>query len=422
MTDKVTMEDIEKVVVNLLANRDGGVFYASLISQMRRIPMDNLPACAGVTVRNGRIELYYNPKMFAKETKNNKERIAVLEHECQHLVKNHLARRGGRDPQMWNIACDIAINQNIQNLPDWVCQWDSKSFRDFKMQPNQASEWYYEKLKQNSKSITITQNEDGSSDVEIKDKDGKSLGKFRVEAPGNHAKWEEGADSPDVIKEVIKQTVEKAVEQTERMSGKVPGELESDIAELRKPPIIPWHIMLKRWVATRIKSGSRYSWKKPNRRFGSTQKGRVPTRKLAIAIAFDTSGSISDEELETFLNEIKAIMECYKSKFLIMEIDMVLQKAYDLTPFAKVQTNIKGRGGTSFKPAFEYIAEKHKQIDLLIYFTDMCGDFPDKPPSYPTLWVATDNNYVEAPFGTVLPLQDHGWKKTQSIRKLKLRR
>ena len=131
--NRVTMEEIEKVVVNLLANRDGGVFYASLISQMRRIAQDDFPACAGVTVRNGRIELYYNPKMFAEMTKNNKERIAVLEHECQHLVKNHLARRGGRDPQLWNIACDIAINQHIKNLPDFVCQWNSKEFKEFKM-------------------------------------------------------------------------------------------------------------------------------------------------------------------------------------------------------------------------------------------------------------------------------------------------
>lgn len=394
------MEDIEKVVIHLL--RNDGHFYAALLTQMKRIARPDLPFTAAVGVRNGYIEMYWNPEKF-KELKDMNQRVAILEHECHHLIKNHLNRLGGRQRDLWNIAADLAVNQDIKNLPDWVYTTD-KYPADWKMYKGKPAEYYYNVLKQHEQRIEISQNGDGTTKVKIKNSDGSTHGEFDMDAPGNHGKWsDKESDGQDVSEEVIRQTVRKAVDQTERMRGKVPGKLQDDIDALFKPPQLPWHKLLRKWVGMRVKASSKYSWKRPNRRYGMTQKGKIPTRKLLLTVAIDTSGSISDMDLEAFMIEIQGIMKSYKSKITIIECDAEVQKVYRLTPFMKVDPKFKGRGGTSFTPVFDYVDEKNVETDLLVYFTDLCGSFPDKAPGYPVLWVTIDTNW-KAPWGDTLVL------------------
>ena len=40
----------------------------------------------------------------------DKEIIGVVAHEVLHVAFKHMLRRGERDPERWNIACDHAIN------------------------------------------------------------------------------------------------------------------------------------------------------------------------------------------------------------------------------------------------------------------------------------------------------------------------
>jgi predicted metal-dependent peptidase len=394
------MEDIEKVVVHLL--RNDGVFYARLLTQMRRIARPDLPFAAAVGIKNGYIEMYWNPEKW-KELSDIKQRVAILEHECHHLIKNHLNRLGGRQRELWNIAADLAVNQDIQNLPDWVYTTD-KYPPDWKMHKGKPAEYYYNVLKQHQKQISFSQNSDGTTKVTIKNSDGSTHGEFDMDAPGNHGKWgDKEGDSQDIAEEVIRQTVKKAVDETQRLKGKVPGKLQDDIDQLFKPPVLPWHRLLRKWVGLRVKASFKYSWKWPNRRFGMTQKGKIPTRKLLITVAIDTSGSVSDADLQAFMVEIQGIMRSYKSKITIIECDAEVQKVYKLTPHTKVDPKFKGRGGTSFVPVFDHIAEKRVETDLLVYFTDLCGTFPDHAPRYPTLWVTIDAN-MKAPWGDVLVL------------------
>jgi predicted metal-dependent peptidase len=405
MSDR-EIEDIEKVVVHLL--RNDGVFYAYLLFQMKRIPNTEFPFAAGVTVKNGYIEMYWNPEKF-KEMKDIKEKASVLEHECQHLVKNHIGRLGNKDMKLWNIAADLAINQFIKNLPDWVYTLD-KFPASWKMHKNKPAEYYYNQLKKHQQSIEFSKGADGKMKATIKNSDGSVAGEIELDAPGNHDKWEEGegADGKEIVEEVVRQTVKKALEQTERMQGTVPGNLQDDINEILKPAKIPWQRLLRRWVGNKVKASSRYSIKRPNRRYGMTQKGKVPVRKLQITLAIDTSGSISDENLQEFMIEIHSIMASYKSTITVIECDWSVQKVYKLKPHTKVDPKFKGRGGTSFKPPFEKVSEDHIETELMIYFTDLWGDFPDKPPRYPTLWVVVDDPYYsqsfKPPFGEVVKL------------------
>jgi predicted metal-dependent peptidase len=48
---------------------------------------------------------------------------------------------------------------------------------------------------------------------------------------------------------------------------------------------------------------------------------------------------------------------------------------------------LRGGGGTSFIPVFDWIASRDRAPDLLVYFTDADGAFPAHEPAYPVLWL-----------------------------------
>ncbi len=224
--------------------------------------------------------------------------------------------------------------------------------------------------------------------------------------------WKKG-DSKDIAREVVKEAVKEAKAESDKSQGQghLPGGMEEYIEELLKPSVIPWQMLLKRWVATKIKAGHKTSWKRPNRRYGEAQKGHIPTRKLAITVAIDTSGSISNEDLQDFIVEIKAIQRSHKTKMTILECDADVQKEYILGPHTKVQTKFKGRGGTSFEPVFRYVDDHNIKTDLLIYFTDLYGDGPNDKPRYPLLWIATHNHWKQdgsqPKYGSIISIPDN---------------
>lgn len=241
--------------------------------------------------------------------------------------------------------------------------------------------------------------------VKIKDGNGKVVSEFDVESTDCHSEWDKG-DSKDCAKEVVKQAVKQAVDEAERHQGHTPAGLDDYIKELLKPPVIPWQQVLRKFVALSVKAGHKLSWKKPNRRYGEEQKGHLPSRKLALTLVIDTSGSIGDNDFQDFLAEIRAIQNSYKSDITILECDAEVQKEYKLSKYKKVDTKFKGRGGTSFQPPFIYVKEKRIKTDALIYFTDMYGDFPPKKPNYPVMWVSV-TEIDKAPFGLVLSIPKH---------------
>jgi len=65
----------------------------------------------------------------------------------------------------------------------------------------------------------------------------------------------------------------------------------------------------------------------------------------------------------------------------------------------EIPRKMSGRGGTSFKPPFQFVEDNNLDISAMVYFTDGWGDFPEEP-DYPTAWVMTTD--VEPPFGEII--------------------
>lgn len=127
-----------------------------------------------------------------------------------------------------------------------------------------------------------------------------------------------------------------------------------------------------------------------------------------FVIAIDTSGSTSGELVQKFVQKTYNILKSTESFFSkinlhIIQCDADIQEDKKITcqedfdEYLKTM-QIRGLGGTDFRPVFEYVEElRHNQELLnlkgLIYFTDGCGEFPAKKPDYDTAFVFIDDDY-----------------------------
>lgn len=218
--------------------------------------------------------------------------------------------------------------------------------------------------------------------------------------------------SPQPINESeLRRAVQTAAEAAKAM-GSMPGALERFVAELVNPQV-SWQERLRFHVARNIGRDSK-TWRTPSRRRLVLQKIYMPSHigfsAGTVVVAIDTSGSIGQRELNTFLSELAAILDdCKPEKVWVLAVDAAVNAVTELDDGADVASNppsLKGGGGTSFIPAFEWCDENGIEPASLIYFTDMCGTFPKDPPPYPVIWCATYD--TPAPWGEYIRINAGG--------------
>lgn len=196
--------------------------------------------------------------------------------------------------------------------------------------------------------------------------------------------------------------------------GKLPGSL-ADLVENALESKVPWQTVLRDFIE-KVEHDD-YSWNKPNRRWLSRDLVLPSLHNLVtgdIVVAFDTSGSVGNDEIAQFFGELSSILSEFPgSKLTLLEVDTrvcaVTEFTTDDLPIGPRTAH--GRGGTMFTPAFEWVKEHEadfeEPISCFIYLTDgECNDYPD-PPDYPVLWVFTQDPNggsswcSEPPFGTL---------------------
>jgi predicted metal-dependent peptidase len=116
---------------------------------------------------------------------------------------------------------------------------------------------------------------------------------------------------------------------------------------------------------------------------------------------------VGDAELGSFLSEVKGMAEAFPQYELrLIQCDAAVSSSTVYSkddPFEPTDFKITGRGGTSFQPVFEHLAEEARlngqtERTPLIYFTDGAGDSP-KEPDYPVLWCLVGTDKCSAAFG-----------------------
>ena len=127
-----------------------------------------------------------------------------------------------------------------------------------------------------------------------------------------------------------------------------------------------------------------------------------------FVIAIDTSGSVSGELVQKFIQKTYNILKNEESFFTkinlhIIQCDTDIQEDRKITSQEEFNDylaamKLHGFGGTDFRPVFAYVdkliqSKEFTNLKGLIYFTDGYGDFPARKPPYETAFVFIDDEY-----------------------------
>ena len=332
------------------------------------------------------VHLFYNVKWLEKL--RELERVGFVAHEVMHVALLHILRRNGRDGRRWNIAGDYIINNTLVK-------------ENFILPHTELIDSQY----------------DNMSTDEVYNLLPKDLGQTGILGVLLQGEGDPGGcggvlDHPDIsgagaasgaLEAEMQVAIQQAAEAA-KSCGKFSRNLESLINEVLSPRV-DWKNVLARFLRSNNKSD--FTWLKPNRRF-IAQGLYLPSLYNPcldeIAVVTDSSGSVSDEELTQFLSETTSILhELNPTAVHFIQCDSEVK---DYTVYTRedlpLKVNYKGRGGTRFAPAIEYVNKHCPQITALVYLTDLESSDFGRQPDYPVLWVTTHSE--EAPYGEIIKI------------------
>ena len=351
-------------------------FWGCLAMRLRFQEDDSIEtACT-----NG-VHIKYNSKFI--EEMSNPEIQFVEAHEVCHVALGHIWRKGDRNPQIWNVACDYVVNKILVDagmtmpsvgLLDTTGKFDGKSVEEI------YNIIYQEQPK------------------------GGGLSK-EGDDPGRCGGMEEIPDTPQGKKEGRQLEAEwkAALAQAAQMCrGDVPSNMKRLIEEVLDPPL-PWYTLLRDFVERTARND--YSWSKPNPRYFSTGiilPSLISEEIPEIDMAIDSSGSITQQLFNKFSPNASDVLAAYNTLLRVFSCDAEIQSEQEFRrEDLPITLELKGGGSTDFRPVFEKIATEGYSPSCLIYLTDLYGRFPDKEPDYPVLWISTTKD-SQAPFGTTI--------------------
>jgi len=375
---------LEKTKIDLIMNE---AFFAS-IALMMEYKWDNSIRTAAT---NG-IHIKMNEQFFA--SLQPALRVGLIAHEVLHIVMHHHLRLDGRDPKIWNMACDYAINPLLKKSGFKL--HDGALFE--KKYENKSAEQIYAILIQNQQQQNNGNGDSGDGDEDDED-DGSNGG-----GGGNQFGEVEAPPATENLKELEERADQMSVQAANvaKQAGKLPGFMEETIKEILDPKQ-SWRELLQKYMAEVAKND--YTWTSPNRRFahmGLYLPSLKSTSIGKLVIVVDTSGSIDNHQLSLFNAEIQEMMSVFDLEVDVIPCDTHVDKDKIQTLQAGDKLYFPGRGGTHFQPAFDHVNAHYSDAKVCIYFTD--GDAGDnyKEPNIPVLWAITGSPNWKAPFGTVI--------------------
>jgi predicted metal-dependent peptidase len=249
------------------------------------------------------------------------------------------------------------------------------------------------------------------------DKEGSTGNEWNKGSEEDKKDWNEKIEKTEPVSK--KDISKKIQEITERAANKGTGgggvspALRKFIEDLVNPQI-DWRKILQRYVSEADEDPTMY--KIPNRRYASRDiylpglKGKEEGFGTVV-IAVDTSGSIGQDEYNTFLAESRSVLKTFQPKeiYIIycsdgMEppsggIDRLASAAQPLDKSKQMST---GGNDGGFDPPIKWVEQnlikKGKDLACMIYFTDGGANDPEKPKWHrKMIWAMTTNHKM--PFG-----------------------
>jgi len=322
-------------------------------------------------------EIYINP-LRALSLESAK---FVVAHEILHAGLCHSSRRQGRDPYLWNVACDFVINDWLVTMglgipPEGGLLFD-EDLRGW------AAEDIYLRLAGDLRIRRRLSTLRGSDCDMLDDKPGRFF-----------------TDREEFCKRALLQGLDY---HQAAGRGTLPNGLVEAIRTLNQPPI-PWQAKLAEWIQERFPLPERKrTYARPSRRQSATPDLPRPrfvepddqraTRTFGVVI--DTSASMQRDELGKALGAVVS----YSQAQAVRQVRLVY---CDATPYDEgfvaidslaVRATVRGRGGTVLQPAIALLESRRdfpKDSPILIITDGMCE---------PQLTIARDHAFLLVPGG-----------------------
>ena len=433
---------------HLIAFLQDTPFFAELSRYIRKVPTKDLPT-AGVTYdqQYDDITMYWNPDFFASLSETDIR--GVLIHEFYHLIFQHITARLKKPHQLWNIATDLAINSIIVSgdnktatLPKgalipgvFPIPPDDRAFTKEEKEAmpmaslieafphNQASEWYFDNLKQKAEQVqqqmknscpvhgsgkknknTPQNNPDNSNDNNndgIKknnpdqpgehgnhqdhssgtdhnhgeDKNCTCSGEGWLDSMDDHSGWE---SIPEELREKVKgqisNIIEKAVKHADGQAngwGNISSSLREDIRK-SVTRVVDWKTILRQFVGNLERGSKTSSMKRINRRYPYIHPGTKRGYNAKLLIAVDQSGSVSNEMLALFFNELTSLTKRVSVTILPFDCSVADKDITEWRKGANPPISRVCSGGTDFNAptAFANDPKNRGRWDGMLILTD----------------------------------------------------
>lgn len=393
------MEILQNAIIRMLKQRP---FYGHLLLACDR--RGGAGEAFGIHLQNGTPVLSCGDDFLKQHPLKVQE--ALLEHLLLHLLHLHPARGKGRHPLVWDIACDLAINPAIENLPEYATLPEQ-----FDMPGGLAAEEYELLLKR--RFGLGNQRGEGEGDADQSRQGSEDIGSGEAEQQlddlarersrlDNHRDWPEADSTPQRLAEqVVRQLVRDA---HRKCDGAVPAGLEPLVSGFLAPPAIPWREVLRQFIATAGRIGRTSTWKRQHRRFSHDTPGQRKRRRLNLLVGIDVSDSTNTRELrEQFARELLQIARGRDSRLTVLYSGSRIQQISQFSSSSAVLEVYHGGGFTDLRPVFEHARSMQPAPAAIIYLTDGYGEAPERM-EFPTLWALTEDGRKPADWGAELRL------------------
>ncbi|MFV1972901.1 MAG: VWA-like domain-containing protein [Thiohalobacterales bacterium] len=349
---------------------------------------------------------YYNPEYIDALTVDQAQ--FALAHEALHCALSHFARRAHRDRKRWDVACDLAINPLL--IREGMTPVPGALF-DVGYEDMMAEE-IYPYVKEDSEDETHDDHLYGDdTDTSRSDaQDEQSLQPEPDDGAGQGGTAGYNAAPPDPLSESEREQLSiqwrqrlAGAAQQAMQAGKLGGHLLRLVDHLLAPQL-PWRMLLARYLTAASRDD--YSYMRPSRREGSAIFPTLRSAQVDVLVVLDTSGSIKPDEMREFVTEIDAIKGQVRARISLHACDAQLAAdgPWMFEPWEEftLPGTLRGGGGTRFTPVFDWLAQAGQLPDLLVYFTDAAGEFPQQEPDFPVIWLVKGRGKV--PWGQRIQL------------------
>jgi len=306
------------------------------------------------------------------------QRVGLVGHELAHWLFGHHGRRGDRDHKLFNIATDIILDLTLTTSDPALDVPDS-------LADDQYAGWTAERIYAHLLQKAQKQRPQPSC------------------RPGPQGPDGDGDTTPSIA-QCQAEARDTAIQSVNLIKSAGLGTNNALIQLTEIPPArVRWASVLRRGMSLALAhhGHDEQTWTRRGRRTdpdGAYYPGFTATR-ASIAVAVDTSGSMSDHALAQCVAECKAAVETSGVPMFLAVHDAELQWAGWIKPgrSAEIKAKFTGRGGTDAHPAYDAIRACGSRFDVFVHLTDggLYNGWPVWPQNCPRRFVALMETWGE---------------------------